>query len=291
MVNPSCVDDDKISIVIPTLGGIEIERTIDSINSGTLKPDEILICLPNNESGKFNISQHGNVKVISTKSRGQVIQRVIGFSKVKNEIVIQIDDDMILENDCIEKLYSSLKTHGPLTSVSPAFYDLNTSESVYKKVTCRKKWVEKLYYYLINGQSGYKMGAVDLTGSPIGVDPEHTKVIDYAVEWLPGGCVMHYKKNLVLDDYFPLSGKAYCEDLIHSYLLTKKNISLYINTSAKCFIENEKYTELNVFGFINMLKVEYRARKYYLGLKNEESIIIFIFYLFMIVNFVIKKLR
>jgi len=285
------ISDRKISVVIPSLGGLELEGTIDSINASTLKPDEILICLPCNETGSFNVSQHDNVRVISTKNKGQVVQRAVGFSQAKNEFVLQVDDDIILASDCIEKLYTALKDLGPLASVSPTFYDLNTSASVYKKVLYKRKWMEKLYYYLINGKLGYQMGTVDMTGSPIGVDPERVLDKNYIVEWLPGGCVMHYKNNLVLDNYFPLQGKAYCEDLIHSLLLTRKNIFLYINTSSKCFFDNEGYSDLSMLQFIRMLKTEFRARRYYLLQKNRYSKRIFVFYILMISNFIFKRIK
>ena len=45
----------------------------------------------------------------------------------------------------------------------------------------------------------------------------------HEVEWLPGGCILHSKKNLIKKNYFNFKyKKAYCEDLIHSYFLKKK---------------------------------------------------------------------
>ena len=45
---------------------------------------------------------------------------------------------------------------------------------------------------------------------------------------------MHHKKNLYLKDYYPFSGKAYYEDLIHSKILIKKNLRLFIIKDAIC---------------------------------------------------------
>jgi hypothetical protein len=63
------------------------------------------------------------------------------------------------------------------------------------------------------------------------------------VEWLAGGCILHRKENLITENYFPFSGKAYCEDLMHSILLRKNNIDLWITKNVVCeldaLIENE----------------------------------------------------
>ena len=48
------------------------------------------------------------------------------------------------------------------------------------------------------------------------------------VNWLPGGVLILRVKDLVMEDYFPFEGKAYCEDLIHSFFLKKKGLKLYI---------------------------------------------------------------
>ena len=47
----------------------------------------------------------------------------------------------------------------------------------------------------------------------------------YAVhEWLSGGAVIHYKKNLILNNYYPYNFyKSFCEDILHSLILRKKH--------------------------------------------------------------------
>ena len=52
-----------ISVVIPSLGG-DLSETLNSLNSGTVKPDEIIVCLPNKDhSVKF-----GNREIITGKT-------------------------------------------------------------------------------------------------------------------------------------------------------------------------------------------------------------------------------
>ena len=54
------------------------------------------------------------------------------------------------------------------------------------------------------------------------------------MQWIPGGCLMHYRNNLYLEDYYPFKGKAYYEDLIHSSILIKRNVKLFIIKDAIC---------------------------------------------------------
>lgn len=275
----------SISVVIPTLGGEQMIETIKSLNSGTIKPTEILICIPDEYSNNISNYPDENVLLVKTQLKGQVVQRSIGFQKAKCEIVLQLDDDIILASDCIEKMYRQLIKYGPAASISPALYNLDTKNSVYAKPKSNN-FFQSLYYFIINGKYGYKMGSVDLTGSPIGVDPQNVNLDVYPVEWLPGGCVMHFKSNLVLVDYFPLKGKAYCEDLIHSYLLKENKINLLISLRAKAFIKIEKYTSVSILDFVKSVKDDYRARKYYLSIKGRLSKRIFVFYTLMIINYI-----
>ena len=52
-----------ISVVIPSLGG-DLSKTLDSLNSGSVKPDEIIICLPNDRHLVENVLAYENVIVI-----------------------------------------------------------------------------------------------------------------------------------------------------------------------------------------------------------------------------------
>ena len=79
-------------------------------------------------------------------------------------------------------------------------------------------------------------------------------------EWIPGGCVMHQKKNLVLSNFFPYSGKAYCEDLFHSTALKKNNIKLYYHKNAKAFLEIENIKS-NFKKYIKHLRADFQIRK------------------------------
>ena len=73
----------------------------------------------------------------------------------------------------------------------------------------------------------------DIILTNFGVDPSFMKSDLIETDWLPGGCILHLKNNLVMFDYYPFKGKAFCEDLIHSHFLKKKN-KLFITKKAIC---------------------------------------------------------
>jgi hypothetical protein len=82
-------------------------------------------------------------------------------------------------------------------------------------------------------------------------------------EWLPGGCILHHKKNIIYENYFKYKGKAYCEDIIHSILLTKNNIKLYIDQAS--FINNvglNTNINVNLLFLINYCYKQYKIRLY-----------------------------
>ena len=52
-----------MSVVIPSLGG-DLSKTLDSLNSGTVKPDEIIICVPNKSHSVKDLAIYKNIVVV-----------------------------------------------------------------------------------------------------------------------------------------------------------------------------------------------------------------------------------
>ena len=209
----------RLTTVIATLGGDSLRGTIEALNCGTKVPDEILICIPANEVHKVSDFDFPNVKLIVTETRGQVLQRAIGFKNAKNDIVMQLDDDVCVDTHCVEQLLKTLNAEGPMVAVAPSFLCMSSGDSIYKRDGNSK--LLPLFYWLVNGKAGYQPGTIGLSGVCFGVDPKADGKRIHDVEWVPGGCVVHCRENLVLENYYPFKGKAYGEDLIHSLILTQ----------------------------------------------------------------------
>ena len=111
-----------VSVVIATIGSEHLSETISSLNKGKLIPDEILICIPKNIKINKLESRYNNIKILNCPKRGQVAQRIFGFKNAKNELVLQLDDDVILQKTCLYILVKYIERHQS-SSVGPQIYD------------------------------------------------------------------------------------------------------------------------------------------------------------------------
>ena len=122
----------SVTIVIPTLGDSNLEKTIRSINSNSLLPNEIIICIPKQFYFKVENIKEDNVTILCTDIFGQVHQRIQGFKEAKSEYVIQLDDDVYLEKNSIKELLRAIISKGDKSSVGPFMIDSDTKQSVHK---------------------------------------------------------------------------------------------------------------------------------------------------------------
>ncbi len=282
---------NELSVVIATLGGDTLQATIDSLNKSSIKPKEIIIVIPSGfEQRVVNINIQ-NVRLLVTQTKGQVQQRCEGFSKSKHPFVLQCDDDIILAEDCIEELIQASNKNGFNCACSSSLFFVNSNKSVYQRT--KKGLMRNLFYGLLNGKEGYKEGIVTLAGTEIGVDTTKKTGQDIIkVEWLPGGLVLHRRENLILKNFYPYPGKAYNEDLYHSFELRKQGISLFIVKEAKAWIEDPRDMALpSFYAFFKNLNKDFEARKYYIRISGKNLIRSYFFYLFISVSFVLKKIK
>ena len=275
-----------LSVVIATLGGPTLNKTIDKINQSTVVPFEILICIPELESKNIKVD-YPNVKIIPTPVRGQVSQRVYGFKIAKGKYVMQLDDDIYLDKNCIELLIDTVKTTDERIAAAPVMLNVKNNQSIYKRKQYNP-FIEKIYHYMLNGIKGYVPGSIDKSGTAHGIDPDEHQNQLITTEWLAGGCVMHKKENLVLTDYFPFSGKAFGEDVIHSYHLKQKGVRLVVNTKARCYLEKVPSTDFTLKQWCKNLYGDYKVRKYLFKLNKTYSPRIYLFYFFSIITYLMK---
>jgi glycosyltransferase involved in cell wall biosynthesis len=284
------ISEPKLSVVIASLGGKSLPITIESLNAGTIRPLEILVCMPDDDPSTPKLRKFDNVKILYSKKRGQVFQRAYGFRQAKHEFVLQLDDDMSVASNCLEILLEALQTLGPNTAVSPALINEATGRSVYE----RPKYpglLLAIYSWLMNGAQGYKPGSIDKAGSAIGIDPTLNNSRFIEVEWLAGGCVMHQRKNLILEDFWGRPGKAYCEDVLHSYLLRKKGLQLFVDTFARCELEVVKKGKITFSDFWRDFSRDYSARRYYMKRVSGVSVRMYLYYLIRFISYLWSRLH
>lgn len=266
----------RVSAVIATLGGASLTSTIEHLNAGSLVPAEILVCIPREESHKVATLTYPNVRILATDCRGQVPQRVAGFKNVSSDLVMQLDDDIVVEENCVEALVRELNRHSPRCAVAPALRWSGSGQSVYKKPA--SPLLSNVFFWLVNGRAGYSPGIVTRGGVEIGVCFSGRNAGAAEAEWLPGGCVLHRKENLVLENYFPFKGKAFCEDLIHSFHLRKRDVRLIVSSEAGAYISEADAAQSSMRLFFGSLWADLRARRYYVELSSRSKLRMYLFF-------------
>lgn len=279
---------DAISVVIATLGGDSLSATIAALNQGSLLPNEILICIPAENVDRVVHLNFNNIKILETDFRGQVSQRIWGFNHASHDIVMQLDDDISVDEFCVERLVLALKELGPKVAVAPALLDKMTGYSVYKK-PLGSGVLSSFYYWLMNGATGYAPGRIDKSGSSVGVDTSVLGDMRHDVEWLAGGCVMHYRGNLVRENFWPLPGKAYYEDVVHSCLLSSQGVRLVIDASAHCMLELFREASMRPKDFFQNLYRDYLGRRYFMHRFSRQSPRIYLYYLVRGLSYLYKR--
>lgn len=276
--------------MIATLGGEQLIDTISTLNKGSIVPDEVLICIPQDDSYRVQKLSFTNIRVIKTSCRGQVAQRAIGFQKSNGQFVLQLDDDMLVDKYCVEKLINLAISRNEKIAVAPSLVCESNKQSFYRKP--RNKFSLKLYYWLLNGINGYQAGRITRAGTNVGIDPEFVNKNDVEVEWVPGGCLLHRRENLIFENFYPFKGKAYSEDLYHSYFLRKNHIKLIVCTSAKCFLDDS----INVYifpisDFFTYVVDDFKARKYFVKLSKKSIIRMYLFYFVVVLRYIYSRVK
>ena len=97
----------KISIVIPVYNEEDtLEACLSSIESQTVKPDEVIVVNNNSTDNSILIaSKFDFVTIISENSQGIASARSTGFNYAKSDIIGRIDADTVMERDWVENLY------------------------------------------------------------------------------------------------------------------------------------------------------------------------------------------
>jgi len=275
--SPAENDHYRLSIVIATLGGAWIGKTIDSLVNGSVVPGEILLCIPKEHAHKIEHLTDQIVKIIATDVKGQVKQRAIGFSKAGFELVLQLDDDILLEKDTISKLMQYILKLGKGNVIGPIYYGQHTNKCIHELKTGASALSKNLFNSIICAAPWgiKKMGVVTALGINYGIDDHFCSTELVKTQWLPGGCVLSFREDLVLNDFFPFPGKAYCEDVIHSYFRSAAKKTSWVSTGLRVYIDEPEpeFSREAVEKVINI-------RRYYLQLTGISQWRLFPYELF-----------
>ena len=279
----SSKSNTNLSIVIPTLGEAVLLKCLNSIYLNTLLPLEIIIVIPRQYKNRVNkINKLKLVRIIYSPKKGQVFQRILGFKTCKCDYVMQLDSDIILSKDSIYKLLYSIRKFNGKNAISPNFL-------IPKKFNNRFRYRSKLFTliknFIINGSMNSKPGIITDIGYNTWFIDNYYNENYYKLEWLPGGCILFNKKSLVKNNYFPFSGRAYCEDVIHSIILTANKVDLYFFPNI--IVINDDYSK--EVKTLKSLFQEFKIRFYLLKKIKGSKIRFFLWFIFYFIASIFKK--
>ena len=236
----------NISIVIATNNPKLINIFLNNLFSNSILPSEIIIVIPLFKQHLliFQINIYKNIKILKSKHENQVIQRIEGFTIAKCDYVLQIDDDIIYKSEAINILVNNLKHHEN-ACIGPSILVKDKINTWMNNPDLFNSKLYTLISYLNNGKKKYRSGRFSLAGINMNFDLNLKN--KYEVDWLPGGCILHKKNNLILDNYYPYNkGKSFSEDLFHSKEMLKKGIKLFYSPDSKLFLSNQINNNYNI---------------------------------------------
>tara|TARA_B100000963_G_scaffold227335_1_gene198286 strand:- start:19909 stop:20748 length:840 start_codon:yes stop_codon:yes gene_type:complete len=234
----------KLTVVIPTLGKKNLDQLLKKLIKNNFVK-EILISIPYSYNKSTNSFNNKKIKIIRTKFKHQVKQRIICYKKIKTKYTLLLDDDVSFNNNFILKLFKAKIQKGDNTVIGPTYYDYKNFKKIHSFDFNLKNIIKRFFQTIFFGIPFTKkrMGKISKAGTCYGVDPDYMDSDYMEVDWIPGGCMILSTKNLVNKNYFYIKGKAYCEDLIQSYLWKKKKLSLYIYNKTKIYTDSPNKLE------------------------------------------------
>ena len=103
------------SVVCASHNGREkLPKLIDSIYHNKCWPKEIIICgTSRNDFDLINTQEYKklNIKKLVSKIKSQKYQRKKAQNCVKNKIILQLDDDLVLKNNFIEQMFEHFRNN------------------------------------------------------------------------------------------------------------------------------------------------------------------------------------
>ena len=219
--------NNQISIIIATKKfSKNLFKTINSINKQSFSPNEIIIVSNKKIIKNFNLNKRIILKKFISKIKNQVFQRNIAIKNLskKSHLILQLDDRIILEKNCLYELNKFWNK----TNSSTIGVGLNQIKEVNDNGFANR---------LINRFFNLK-GKVLSNGMIIDYSSIHK---DLEVMWLKGGLSSwKIKKNKnIYNRKYPLHKWSVFEDVEFS-LSKSANHKLFVSHKAKAKIIERK---------------------------------------------------
>jgi glycosyltransferase involved in cell wall biosynthesis len=249
-----------ISAIIPTRNRAKVlARTLVSLESqGPVPAELIVIDASDDDASKKVVAEFSErtsgrclVRWIAAEIPGAAVQRNQGMVFSTQPIIAFLDDDILFETHCFERLLAALESAPDIGGVSAMI-----TNQRYQTPGLPSRWV----YWLFKGCAVSYAGRV--LGPAVNLLPEDRDDLPeiVSVEWMNLGCTL-YRKRALPDPPFPahFSGYSIMEDLTLS-LTVAREWKLFNARTARIFHDTQP--GLHKSNFCDMAKMDTVNRHY-----------------------------
>lgn len=175
----------KVSTIIPTIGRVESLRALlESIAMQSRRPEEILVADGSGQEGIAALlaepawaEQGLNIQHLRVNPPNAVRQRQAAIASSTGEFLFMLDDDIVLDPVCLERMLELLEADGSLSAVTADF-----SNQAWSRPTTLWRW----YLRWVHGiQEGEWQGRVIGPLLRFGYNPSPAQPMP--MEWLGAG--------------------------------------------------------------------------------------------------------
>jgi hypothetical protein len=151
---------------------------------------------------------------------------------------MQLDDDITFDEHTIGNMVQTLSALGRGHVIGPLLYDKNTKQPGFADSKLLSG-VNGLYLSTLGGlpRGEERFGSFSIQTCSLGLCDRFITYPLHRVDWLSGGFVLGYRSELITREFYPFSGKALCEDLIHSQLRSKHGLVHFVATQIPVYTE------------------------------------------------------
>ena len=255
------IPDEKIAIIIPTIGRCDdLRKLLQSLADQTRPPEQMVIV---DEAGEGNVLAREfpqlNIRVTTFPQGSASAKRNRGMGCVDREIELIgfMDDDIVAEPDAIEAMRDFWKNAGE--DVAGASCNWMNQPPLYARRLKSLPLVARLGLYDARGGLVMRSGFQTV----IGVVNENRYV-----QWLPSGAVV-YRRHVLETHFFDewYRDYSYLEDLDFSYTLSRRYKLVVVANARFChYPSSVGRTSAYMFG-----RKEVASRFHFVGKHPELS--------------------
>ncbi|HET9527506.1 MAG TPA: glycosyltransferase family A protein, partial [Pyrinomonadaceae bacterium] len=116
-----------ISAIVPTIGRLDsLNALLESLATQTCRVDEVIVASADQETCDFIDNARWDavglvVRCIGVSPPNAVRQRMAAIEIARGEHLLMLDDDVVLEPDCVQHLLALLETNDDVVAVTADF--------------------------------------------------------------------------------------------------------------------------------------------------------------------------